>query len=190
MNGFQDTIRSIWSVADLLRGDYKPSEYGHVIVPLMLLRRLDCALAPTKDAVLAEYDSLQQDPDLVLNRIAGQRFHNTSKLDLPTLLVDPHNIAVNLRSYINAFNQHVRDTFERFNFDQQITRLDQAGLLYPVIARFCEIDLRPGVVNNLEMGYIYVELARRFSEQSNQAPAEDITPREVIQLMNEWMQEQ
>lgn len=186
MNGFQYKVSFIWSVADLLRGDYKPSEYGRVILPLVLLRRLDCVLAPTKDAVLAEYSNLYgrlQNLDPVLNRIAKQRFHNTSKLDFPKLLADPNNIAGNLRSYINAFSPQARDTFEKFDFDGHITRLDQAGLLYLVIGKFCEIDLHPDVVSNLEMGYIFEELIRRFSEQANETAGEHFTPREVIRLM-------
>ena len=186
MDGFQDKVGFIWSVADLLRGDYKPYEYERVILPLVLLRRLDCVLAPTKVAVLAEYEKLHgkvQNVDPVLNRVARQRFHNKSKLDFPRLLADPNHIAGNLRSYINAFSPQARDTFEKFGFDEQITRLDEAGLLYLVISRFCEIDLHPDKVSNLEMGYIFEELVRRFSEQSNERAGEHFTPREVIHLM-------
>jgi type I restriction enzyme M protein len=186
VNGFGDKVGFIWSVADLLRGDYKPYEYGRVILPLVLLRRLDCVLAPTKEAVLAEYEKLHgkvQNVDPVLNRVARQRFHNKSKLVFPRLLADPNHIAGNLRSYINAFSPQTRDTFEKFGFDEQITRLDEAGLLYLLISRFCEIDLHPDKVSNLEMGYIFEELVRRFSEQSNETAGEHFTPREVIHLM-------
>src|SRR5437763_743423 len=186
MNGFGDKVGFIWSVADLLRGDYKPYEYGRVVLPLVLLRRLDCVHAPTKEAVLAEYEKLQgkvQNVDPVLNRVARQRFHNKSKLDFPRLLADPNHIAGNLRIYINAFSPQPRDTFEKFGFDEQITRLDEAGLLYLLISRFCEIDLHPDKVSNLATGYIFEELVRRFSEQSNETAGEHFTPREVIRLM-------
>ena len=186
MDGSLDRVGFIWSVADLLRGDYKPHEYGRVILPFVLLRRLDCVLAPTKDAVLTEYDRLKdrvQNVDPVLNKIAGQRFHNRSRLDFPKLLADPNQIAGNLRSYLNGFSVQVRDTFEKFSFDEQITRLDAANLLFHVVSRFREIDLHPEKVSNLEMGYVFEELIRRFSEQSNETAGEHFTPREVIRLM-------
>ena len=141
----------IWSVADLLRGDYKQSEYGKVILPFTVLRRLDCVLAPTKDAVLAERTTrLAQgmNPEPFLLRKAGQTFYNTSTLDMKRLMGDPDNIAANLYAYIQAFSPDVRDIFERFEFAAQVDRLAKSGLLYQVIEKFTQIDLHPTSVDN------------------------------------------
>ncbi|HUG83117.1 MAG TPA: type I restriction-modification system subunit M N-terminal domain-containing protein, partial [Euzebya sp.] len=176
----------IWSVADLLRGDYRRSEYGRIILPLTVIRRLDCVLEPTKAAVLEQHVKLQGklgNLDPVLTSVAGEQFYNTSKLDFPKLLDDPTNIADNLRGYIAGFSEIARDIIEKFEFDTQITRLDASNLLYQVVGRFCEIDLHPDVVSNVEMGYLYEELVRRFSELSNETAGEHFTPREVIELM-------
>jgi type I restriction enzyme M protein len=172
----------IWSVADLLRGDYKQSEYGKVILPLVVLRRLDCVLEPTKPKVLAEHQR-HGDREAILRAAAGQPFFNTSKLDVRRLLDDPNHVADNLRGYIAGFSAAARDVIEKFDFDVQITRLDRANLLYLVVSRFAEIDLHPEVVPNIEMGYLYEELIRRFSELSNETAGEHFTPREVIHLM-------
>ncbi len=180
------TIRNhaafIWSVADLLRGDYKQSEYGKVILPLVVLRRLDCVLEPTKNKVLAEH-SKHGDREAILTKAAGQAFYNTSKLNMPRLLDDSDNVPGNLRAYIAGFSSGARDILEKFEFDAQITRLDRSNLLYKVIGKFVDIDLHPSKVTNLEMGYLYEELIRRFSELSNETAGEHFTPREVIQLM-------
>ncbi len=176
----------IWSVADLLRGDYKQSEYGKVILPLTVLRRLDCVLEPTKAAVLARAVKLRGQVDNVepvLCAVAGQRFYNTSPLDFPRLLDDPAQVAGNLRAYIAGFSSGAREVLEKFDFDTQITRLARADLLYLVVSRFAEVDLHPDAVSNLEMGYLYEELVRRFSELSNETAGEHFTPREVIRLM-------
>ena len=178
----------IWSVADLLRGDYKQSEYGKVILPLVVLRRLDCVLAPSKGAVLERSEGLRgtgiENVGPVLRAVSGEQFYNTSRLDLPRLLDDPANIADNLVGYIHGFSASgAREVLERFDFPDQVKRLDRSRLLYPVVARFCEIDLHPGAVSNLEMGYLYEELVRRFSELSNETAGEHFTPREVIRLM-------
>jgi type I restriction enzyme M protein len=176
----------IWSVADLLRGDYKQSEYGKVILPLVVLRRLDCVLAPTKTAVLARYDSVKRRIDKyepVLQGESGHQFFNISPLDIPKLLDDPNQLAANLRAYLAGFSSSARDVLEKFDFDTQITRLDRSNILYQVIGRFAEIDLHPDTVSNLEMGYLYEELIRRFSELSNETAGEHFTPREVIRLM-------
>jgi type I restriction enzyme M protein len=176
----------IWSVADLLRGDYKQSEYGKVILPLTVLRRLDCVLEPTKAAVLARAAKLRGQVDNVepvLCAVAGQRFYNTSPLDFPRLLDDPAQVAGNLRAYIAGFSSAAREVLEKFDFDTQITRLARADLLYLVVSRFAEVDLHPERVSNLEMGYLYEELVRRFSELSNETAGEHFTPREVIRLM-------
>jgi len=176
----------IWSVADLLRGDYKQSEYGKVILPLVVIRRLDCVLEPTKAAVLkrkAELEGRIENLEAVLKAVAGQQFFNTSKLDFKRLLEDPTNVGDNLRAYIAGFSEAARDVIAKFDFQTQITRLDRANLLYLVLGKFSDIDLHPNVVSNLEMGYLYEELIRRFSELSNETAGEHFTPREVIRLM-------
>ncbi len=176
----------IWSVADKLRGVYKQSEYGRVILPLVVLRRLDCVLEPTKAAVLARAATLKgrvENVAPVLESVAGEQFYNTSPLDFRRLLDDPANVAGNLRSYIARFSPAARDVIEKFGFDAQITRLERANLLYLVVSQFAEVDLHPNVVSNLEMGYLYEELVRKFSELSNETAGEHFTPREVIRLM-------
>jgi type I restriction enzyme M protein len=177
----------IWSVADLLRGDYKQSEYGRVILPLTVIRRLDCVLEPTKEQVLARYEALKgriENVDPVLNEIAGGfGFHNRSPLTFTKLLDDPSNIADALNLYVGGFSQAARDVIEKFDFGVQIERLNRANLLYQVVGKFAEIDLHPDVVSNMEMGYLYEELIRRFSELSNETAGEHFTPREVIRLM-------
>jgi type I restriction enzyme M protein len=176
----------IWSVADLLRGDYKQSEYGKVIMPLTVLRRLDCVLEPTKAKVLERHAKLKGSIDNigpVLEAVSGEQFYNTSPLDFRRLLDDPTQIAGNLRAYIAGFSGSARDIIEKFDFDTQITKLDRGNLLYLVVSKFAEIDLHPNKVSNLEMGYLYEELIRRFSELSNETAGEHFTPREVIRLM-------
>ena len=176
----------IWSVADLLRGDYKRSDYGKVILPLTVLRRLDCVLASTKAKVLekdAELEGRLKDKAPLLNRITGVQFHNASPLDISKVLDDPPNAAEGLRRYVAGFSQEARDVFEKFGLDAQITRLDQANLLYLVLGRFAEIDLGPEAVSNADMGNVYEELVRRFSELSNETAGEHFTPREVVELM-------
>jgi type I restriction enzyme M protein len=176
----------IWSVADLLRGTYKQSDYGKVILPLVVIRRLDCVLEPTKEEVLKRAKSLKgrvENVEPVLRAVAGQQFYNTSPLDFRRLLDDPNHIADNLRSYIGGFSDAARDVVEKFDFNTQITKLDNANLLYKIVARFADIDLHPEAVSNLEMGYLYEELIRRFSELSNETAGEHFTPREVIRLM-------
>lgn len=176
----------IWSVADLLRGDYKRSEYGKVVLPLTVLRRLDGVLDPTKQQVLRRNEQLQgrlSNVGPVLTGITGVQFWNTSELDLRKLLDDPPNVADQLRQYVAGFSEDVRDIFEKFDLDAQITRLDAANLLYLVLGKFADIDLGPENVSNTEMGYLYEELVRRFSELSNETAGEHFTPREVVELM-------
>ncbi|CAB4558269.1 MAG: N-6 DNA methylase [Actinomycetes bacterium] len=176
----------IWSVADLLRGDYKPSEYGRVVLPLVVLRRLDCVLEPTKAAVLKRHAELAgriENIEPVLQSTAGQQFFNTSPLDFRRLLDDPSNTADNLSAYIAGFSSAARDVIDKFDFLTQVKKLDRANLLFLVISKFADIDLHPDKVSNLEMGYLYEELVRRFSELSNETAGEHFTPREVIRLM-------
>lgn len=176
----------IWSVADLLRGDYKQSEYGKVILPFTVLRRLDCVLESTKEAVLAEYADKQQagiNPEPFLLRKAGQSFYNTSPMDMKKLMGDQDHIKENLYAYIQGFAPAVRDIFERFDFYTQIDRLAKSGLLYQVAEKFANIDLHPEAVSNSQMGLVFEELIRKFAEISNETAGEHFTPREVIRLM-------
>jgi type I restriction enzyme M protein len=176
----------IWSVADLLRGDYKPADYGKVILPFTVLRRLDCVLASTKAVVLAEKvkrEAMGVNPDPFLLRVAKLRFVNTSPLDLKKLMGDQDNLATNLMSYIQAFTDSVRDIFERFRFAEQVDRLRKAGLLYQVTEKFAGFDLDPKRITNHEMGLAFEELIRKFAEASNETAGEHFTPRDAIKLM-------
>ena len=176
----------IWSIADLLRGDYKQSEYGKVILPLTVLRRMDCVSEGDKPELIAEAQQHEEsglDPYRMLMDTRKQDFVNTNPLTFATLLNDPAQLAGNLRAYIVSFDPHTYDVIDKFNFDEQITRLDNSNLLYQVVSRFADVDLHPDTVSNIEMGYIYEELIRRFSELSNETAGEHFTPREVIQLM-------
>jgi type I restriction enzyme M protein len=176
----------IWSVADLLRGDYKQSDYGKVILPFTVLRRLDCVLEATKAKVLAEFAAKKKaglNPYPFLLRASGQSFYNTSDLDLRKLMGDQDHISQNLYAYIQAFSPAVRDIFERFSFSTQIDKLVKSGLLYLVTEKFAGIDLHPEAVDNHEMGLAFEELIRRFAELSNETAGEHFTPREVIRLM-------
>ncbi|MGN6755452.1 MAG: type I restriction-modification system subunit M [Thermomicrobiales bacterium] len=176
----------IWSIAELLRGDYKQSDYGKVILPCTLLRRLDCVLAPTKAAVLAEYAAKQPlgfALDHFLSQAAGYTFYNTSPLDFGRLLGDPNNLRANLTSYLAAFSENARDIFEKYEFAQQLDKLDSANLLFQVVQKFASIDLSPQRVSNADMGLLFEELIRRFAELSNETAGEHYTPREVIRLL-------
>ncbi|PWS37128.1 restriction endonuclease subunit M [Falsiroseomonas bella] len=176
----------IWSVADLLRGDYQPYEYGKVILPFTVLRRLDCVLAPTKEKVLAEKAAREKqkvNPEPFLLRISDQKFVNTSPLDLKKLMGDQDHLATNLTAYIQGFSESVRDIFERFRFADQIDRLKKANLLYKVTEKFAGFDLGPDKVSNRDMGLMFEELIRKFADHSNQQAAEQFTPRDAIKLM-------
>jgi type I restriction enzyme M protein len=176
----------IWSVADILRGDYKQADYGKVILPFTVLRRLDCVLDSTKDAVLDEHAARVtqgMNPEPFLLRKAGQTFYNTSPLDMRKLMGDQDNIGQNLFAYIQGFSPDVRDIFERFEFAVQVEKLTKAGLLYQVAEKFARIDLHPGKVDNHQMGLVFEELIRKFAELSNETAGEHFTPREVIRLM-------
>lgn len=189
LTNFSEKTNFIWSIAEILRGDYKQSEYGKVVLPFTVLRRLDCVLSPTKAQVLAKMEEIQGmglDPEQaepVLTSVTGERFCNTSPFDFQTLKAEPDNLADNLKAYIRGFSREARDIIDYFNFHVQIDRLEEADLLYLVVERFAAIDLHPDRVSNLEMGYIFEELIRRFSEQSNETAGEHFTPREVIRLM-------
>ncbi|WUT00372.1 type I restriction-modification system subunit M [Streptomyces sp. NBC_00708] len=175
-----------WSVADLLRGDYKQSDYGKVILPFLVLRRLECVLEPTRDKVAetaARFKGQKIDTDYFLRGASGHSFYNTSDLTLKKIANDASNAAANLQTYIGGFSPNAYEVMEKYEFAQQVRKLDSANLLYQVIGKFTDLDLRPETVPNHNMGYIFEELIRRFSEQSNETAGEHFTPREVIKLM-------
>ncbi|MEH2140984.1 type I restriction-modification system subunit M [Nostoc sp.] len=178
----------IWSIAELLRGDYKQADYGKVILPFTVLRRLDCVLEPTKALVMEFYETKLKsmnlkNPEPLLNQKAGVTFHNISQFTFQKLKADPDNVAANLRNFINGFSIAGREIIEYFNFTDQINRLDEANLLFLIVKNFAEINLHPDEVNSMEMGYVFEELIRKFSELSNETAGEHFTPREVIRLM-------
>lgn len=177
----------IWAIADKLTGVYKPHEYGQVILPLTVIRRFDCILADTKDAVMKKYEEVKNLPmkDVLLRKASGKDFYNTSKYTFEKLLDDPDNIEENFRDYLNGFSENVNDILLKFKFDGQITTMADKGILYIVIKEFTtpKANLHPDVISNLEMGYIFEEIIRRFSESHNEDAGQHYTPREVIQLM-------
>lgn len=187
---FGELANMIWSVADLLRGDYKQSDYGKVILPFTLLRRLDCVLEPTRAAVLAEYEArkgLKIPLDEFLLRKAKLSFYNTSELDFPRLLGDPANLRANLSKYVSLFSPNAKEIFEKYDFQTQIDKLDNAGLLLLVVQRFAAADLHPDAVDNHKMGRVYEELIRKWAETSNETAGEHFTARDVIRLMVELL---
>lgn len=183
---FSEIANFLWAVADLLRGDYKQADYGKIIMPFALLRRLDCVLESTKEEVLAEYAKRKDQGvqlDLFLQRKSKQSFYNISKFTLQSLLDDPKHIRQNLTAYVSDFSADARDVFERFKFSERLTELDDKDLLFMLVQKFAAIDLHPDVVPNETMGYAFEELIRRFAETSNETAGEHFTPREVIKLM-------
>ena len=183
-----DFANLIWQIADLLRGPYRPPQYERVMLPMTVLRRFDCVLAPTKAKVLAEYERLKDrlgGPalDARLDAAAGQRFHNHSPFDFERLKGDPDRIAPHLVGYIQGFSARVRAVFEYFEFENEIDRMRDANLLYLVVSRFCDVDLHPDRVPNAQMGLIFENLIRRFNELANETAGDHFTPREVIRLM-------
>lgn len=185
-NASQNLSNLIWSVAELLRGDFKQSEYGRIILPFTVLRRLECVLEPSKSAVLSQQAHLQaqqMNPEPFLLHLTKVGFYNGSLLNLQTILGDPDHIRANLLSYINAFSEAARDIFDRFDFATWLDRLASTQLLYQVTERFANFDLHPQKVDNHHMGLAFEELIRRFAELSNETAGEHFTPREVIKLM-------
>ncbi len=178
----------IWSIADLLRGPYRPPQYERVMLPLVVLRRFDCVLEGIKDAVLKKYeqykDKLEGEAlDTILNKASGQRFHNHSPLNFEKLKGDPEHIHLHLTSYIQGFSENVRKIFERFDFTAEIERMRENDILFLLVSRFCDVNLHPDVVDNIEMGLLFEDLIRRFNEQANETAGDHFTPREVIRLM-------
>ena len=184
--GFTDKVAFVWKVADKLRGNFKQHEYGSVMLPLLALRRLDAVLVDTKADVLAKaktFTDIGPGQDKILKNISGQHFYNTSPLTMTSMLADDKNIAPQLRAYVNGLSASAAEVIEAYNFDEKITRMDKAGILYAVLSDFADLDLRPSQVSNEAMGYIFEELLRKFSEMSNETAGEHYTPREVIRLM-------
>lgn len=188
MENFQEKANFIWQVADdILRGTFKQHEYGDAILPFVVLRRLDCVLEKRKDRVIETYekfkDKLQDPSQILLKSTNGKKFYNTSHYDLKRLSQDAKEIELNFNSYLNNYSENVRDIIENFQIEKIIKRLANNDLLFLLINKFTEIDLHPDKVSNHEMGYIFEELLRRFSEMSNETAGEHYTPREVIRLM-------
>ena len=177
----------IWQVADRLRGDYRPAEYGKVILPFTVLRRLDCVLAPTKAAVLAEHAAKTaegfKNTDSFLREVSKVPFWNISPLDLPTLMGDQDNISTNLTEYIKGFAEPIKNIFARYRFAEQLDRLRKANLLYQVAERFAGFDLGTSAVQPHQMGLVFEQLIRKFSDAANDTAGEQFTPRDAIKLM-------
>jgi type I restriction enzyme M protein len=186
-----EIVAFLWGVADLIRDTFKRGKYQDVILPLTVLRRLDCVLAPTKDRVLRRKEELRgkglQDLDAQLRRASGLAFYNTSRYDFDKLRADAPQLAANLRNYIAGFSPNMREVLERFDFDNTISKLNEAGLLFKVLERFKAVDLHPAVVDNATMGTIFEELIRKFNEALDENPGEHFTPRDVVHLMVDLM---
>ena len=184
-------VSFIMGVANLIRDDFKRGKYQDVILPLTVLRRLDCVLAPTKEDVLQRQAELSgrglEDLSSQLYIASGFRFYNTSRYDFDRLLADAPNVAANLRNYIAGFSENMREVLERFDFNNTISKLDEPGLLFQVLERFGNVDLHPDIIDNATMGTIFEELIRRFNEALNENPGEHFTPRDVVHLMVDLM---
>ncbi|MBY3618626.1 class I SAM-dependent DNA methyltransferase [Paenibacillus sp. FSL K6-3166] len=184
---FSDKVSLIWNIAELLRGDYKQSDYGKVILPFTVLRRLDCALEDTKDKVLDNYKNMAEPLTTVqqrmLERASGSKFYNTSTFTMRSMRDFPGMLGDNIKQYVQGFSENAREIIRYFDFEAQINKLQEGNILFNVLEEMLKIDLHPNLVSNIEMGYIFEELIRRFSEQSNETAGEHFTPREVIQLM-------
>jgi len=186
-----EIVSFLWGVADLIRDTFKRGKYQDVILPLTVLRRLDCVLADTKERVLKRQAELKgkglEDLDAQLRRASGFAFYNTSRYDFEKLLADAPHLAANLRNYIAGFSQNMREVLEKFDFDNTISKLDEAGLLFQVVERFKNVDLHPDKIDNPTMGTIFEELIRKFNEALNENPGEHFTPRDVVHLMVDLM---
>ena len=186
-----EIVSFLWGVADLIRDTFKRGKYQDVILPLTVLRRLDCVLAGTKEKVLAKQAELRgkklENLDPQLRKIAGFAFYNTSRYDFEKLLADAPHLAANLRNYIAGFSPNMREVLEKFDFDNTISKLDEAGLLFQVLERFKNVDLHPDRIDNPTMGTIFEELIRKFNEALNENPGEHFTPRDVVHLMVDLM---
>lgn len=193
INGHSEIVGFIWNIANKLRGPYRPPQYRKVMLPMTVLRRLDCVLEPTKDVVLAEYKRLK-DKGLKDNALHSSLakyaskdrkypLYNISKYTFKKLLEDPEHLAKNLITYINGFSPKAKEIFENFKFEAEIEKLDKANRLYLVLKEFSDLDLHPVRIPNIQMGYLFEELIRKFNEQANEEAGDHFTPREVIKLM-------
>lgn len=186
-----EIVSFLWGVADLIRDTFKRGKYQDVILPLTVLRRLDCVLAGTKQLVLAKQAELREKKlenlDPQLRKASGFAFYNTSRYDFEKLLADAPDLAKNLRNYIAGFSSNMREVIEKFDFDNTISKLDEAGLLFQVLERFKKVDLHPSKIDNATMGTIFEELIRKFNEALNENPGEHFTPRDVVHLMVDLM---
>lgn len=180
-------VNFIWNIAESLRGPFKPSEYGSVVLPFTVLRRLDAVLAETKPKVLNVVRATESMPDMLrhlrLTEAAGHQFYNTSPFDFAKLVADPQDLRANLSAYLAGFSENVRDIFERFEFDKTLNKLAEKNKLYAVTEKFAQADFHPNVVSNIQMGLIFEELIRWANERSNETAGDHYTPREVIALM-------
>lgn len=183
---FSQTAAFIWSVADLLRGDFKQSQYGRIILPFTLLRRLECVLADTKAAVVAESERIaekglpEEAQEKFIIRASKHAFYNTSPMDLSKM--GQSDIKDNLNTYVQSFSKDAREIFEHFKFEEFVGQLADANLLYKVVQKFANTDLSPDAISNHEMGFVFEELIRRFAESSNETAGEHFTPRDIVRL--------
>ena len=187
MSNHQDLSNLIWTTCDnVLRGLFKPHEYGDVVLPFVVLRRLDCVLEPQKDKVLelwSQYQDKVKDPTpIILNQI-GTTFFNTSKFDLRRLKQDPQNIYLNFNNYLNGYDEGVREIIENFQLEKPIEKLHKNNRLFKLVEMFSEVDLHPNKVDNRQMGMVYEELLRKFSEMSNETSGDHYTPRDIVRLL-------
>lgn len=189
----QEKANLIWAIADKLQGTYKPHEYGNVVLPMCVIKRFSDTLASTKDKVIKKNEELDkrnlQVKDGFLRSASGYDFYNTSKFTFESLLSDPDNIADNFRSYLNHFSTNVIDILEKFKFDEEITKLGNNGILYYIIQEFCSKKAYMGAdeISAVDMGYIFEELVRKFSESYNEGAGEHFTARDIIYLMAELL---
>ena len=181
-----EIVSFLWGVADLIRDTFRRGRYQDVILPLTVLRRLDCVLAPTKARVLetqGRFKGKLENLDPQLRKASSFAFYNNSRYDFEKLLADAPHLAANLRNYIASFSPNMREVVEKFDFDNTLSKLDEAGLLFQVLERFKNVDLHPDRVDNPTMGTIFEELIRKFNEALNENPGEHFTPRDVVHLM-------
>lgn len=183
---FSQTAAFIWSVADLLRGDFKQSQYGRIILPFTLLRRLECVLEDTKTDVVAESQRIagmglpEEAQEKFIIRASKRPFYNISPMDLSKM--GQSDIKDNLNTYVQSFSKDAREIFEHFKFEEFVGQLADANLLYKVVQKFANTDLSPETISNHEMGFVFEELIRRFAESSNETAGEHFTPRDIVRL--------
>ncbi len=187
MTNHQEVSSFIWNVCDdVLRGLFKPHEYGDVILPFVVLRRLDCVLEPDKDKVyqlFTQYKDKLDDPTPVILNQIGTTFYNHSKYDLTRLKQDPQNLNFNFKNYLSGYSENVLEILDNFQMDKPVEKLNKNNRLFLLIDKFTEVDLHPEVVNNHQMGQIFEELLRKFSEMSNETSGEHYTPRDIVKLL-------